>query len=103
MVEVAVFDAGDDLVEEPAGFVGIEPPLGDNVIEKLPIGDVLHHHKDVGRGVDDFVEADDVWVGAHFEDVDLAADFFAHVQLFDAVAVEDFDGDLCVCVCVLVE
>ena len=47
------------------------PALGDDVVEELPVGHVLHHHEDVRGRVDHLVQPDDVRVRAHLEDVDL--------------------------------
>lgn len=63
-LKVAVFDTGNDLMEEVTCFVGGETAFGYDVVEQFAAGYVFVDEEDIGGCIDDFVEADDVWVGA---------------------------------------
>ena len=86
-VAVAVLHAGDDLLEEVPGFVFAQAAFLDDVVEEFATLDVLHHHVDVVRGFQDFVQADDVRVHEQPQDLNLPSDLFLHVDGFDLLPV----------------
>mmetsp|Transcript_26940 Transcript_26940/g.75743 ORF Transcript_26940/g.75743 Transcript_26940/m.75743 type:complete len:310 (-) Transcript_26940:208-1137(-) len=94
LLEVAVLDSRNDLVEEVAGLVSRQASFGHDVIEQLSSGNVLDDEEDIGGRVDDFVESDDVRVRAQVQDVDLALDLFLHAKLLDLGLVQDLHRDL---------
>lgn len=55
-----------------------------------------HDDEDVGRGVDDLVQPDDVRVAAHPQDVDLSPHLVHDVQVLDAALVDDLHRHLLV-------
>lgn len=83
---------GEDLLEEPPGPFLCQLSVLDDVVEQLSARDVLHDHEDVGRGGDDLVQLDDVWVTEQLEVLDLSSDLADHVEALDLLSVQDFDG-----------
>jgi len=93
-VVVTVLDTGDDLMEEVPRLVGVQAAFCHDVVKELPVGDVLHDDENIGWCVDDLIEADDVRVTALLKDVYLALNLFGHVELCDAVPIQDLDRDM---------
>ena len=91
-MKVTVFDAGYYLVEQGACLVSGQAAAGHDVVEQFPAGDVLHDHEYVRGRVDDLVQADDVWVRAHLEYVDLPPHLLCHLHVLDAALVQDLHG-----------
>ena len=63
--------------------------VGDDEVEELSPWHKFHDHVDVGRSVDDLVQADDVRMVEELEDFDLASDFLIHLQLPDPITIQD--------------
>lgn len=83
VLTVTVLDASDDLLEEVPCFCLGQPPLLDNVVKELASRDVLEHHENVRRRVDDLIETDNMRMREAFEVRDLAPDLFGHVEAAD--------------------
>ena len=92
-VFVNVLDSRQNLLHELDGLSFVKPFSLDDVIKELTSFSVLHDEMDVGFGLDDFIELDDVGVAEDFEDADLTGDAF-DVGLFDDfLFLQGFDGD----------
>ena len=92
VVTVAIFHAGDDLLEEPPGVVLLQLAVLNDVVEEFSAGDVFHHHEDVGGRGDDLIELNDVRMSEQLQVLNFPPDFSHHVQVFDFLPVEDLDG-----------
>jgi hypothetical protein len=60
------------LLEKVTGFVLHQTPHLHNVVEEFSTFHVFHHNVDVRWGLDDLVQADDVWVVEEASDLDLS-------------------------------
>lgn len=85
------------LMEKVPRLVGWQTTSRDDVIEELAARDELHDDKNIRRSVDHFIEADDVRMRAHFEDVDLAADLLGHLHVLDLAFVQNLHRHLQAC------
>lgn len=93
-VRVEVFDGFEDLKVVVRGFGLLEAFLLDDSLEELAAADVLHDEVDLGVGLEDLEELDDVGVAKLAEDVDFSLDASEIGFIFDAVLFKDFDGDI---------
>ena len=55
VVEMTILHPRDNLMEEPPGFVGVQPAFGDDVIEELAVGLFVWVGGWVGGWVDDSI------------------------------------------------
>lgn len=98
-LKMAIFDTGYNLMEEIPRFVGGKAAFGNNVVEEFSPGHIFVDEEYIGGGIDDFVEADNVWVCAEVKDINFALDFFFHSELFNFSFVEDLDCHFVSCDC----
>lgn len=94
LLKVAVFYARNDLVKKVSSFVCAETPFADNVIEELSTGDVFINEKDVCGSINDFIQADNVWMGTEMQDIDFSLNLFFHSKLLDLRLVQDLHRNL---------
>ena len=88
-----VFNTVDQLVVELAGFLLAQSLALYNVVEQLAALNELHHKEQVTRGLDDFVELDDVGVPDQLKNVDLSTDPFDVCHVHYLILLEDLDGN----------
>ena len=69
-----VLDASDELPEELAGLMLLQPFLFHYHLEELPLGHVFHDQEKLLWSLDDLVELDDVGMPDLLQDVDFASD-----------------------------
>ena len=87
-----VLDSRDQLLEETARLILLEPVLRGDVLEQFPVAAVLHYQEDPVRRLDYFVHLDDVRVPHDLQDVDLTRHSLDVVDVFDLPLVQDLDG-----------
>ena len=97
LLKVTILDTGDDLMEEIPCLIGGQTSFRDNVIKQFSTRHVLIDKENVGRGVDDFVQPNDVRVCTQMQNVDFPLYFFFHPQLFDLGLVQNLDRNLVSC------
>ncbi len=90
-LKVAVFDTRYNLMKEVSCFIGREAPFGYNIVEEFATGYVFIDKEDVCGRVDDFVEADDMWMCTEVQNINFALDLFFHAELFDFCLIQDLD------------
>ncbi len=78
-------------MKEISCFIGREAAFGYNVVEEFTTGYVFIDKEDVRGCVNDFVEADDMWMRAEVENINFALDLFFHTELFDLCLIQDLD------------
>lgn len=71
---VQVLDAGDELPEELAGLMLLQPFLFYDHLEELPLGHVLHHQEELLWSLNYLVQLNDVWVPDLLQNVDFSSD-----------------------------
>jgi len=54
--------------------------FGNDIVKEFSTGNILHNNENVGDGINDLVESNDVWMIEHLQDVDFSPDLGAHVQ-----------------------
>jgi hypothetical protein len=108
-VAMAVLDCTDDLLEEFAGLVLLQPSVVDNVVEQFTAS-IFEDHDDFSRRCYDRVagevsnmkqytwvgnvQLDDVGVSQQLQILDLAFDSAGHISGNQSLAVDDLEGDL---------
>lgn len=100
-VAVAVLYAGDNLLKEAARIIVGQPASLDDKVKQLAAARVLRHDEHIARRLDHLVQADDVGMHAHLEDLDLALELLLHLLGADLLAVQDLDRDHLACRLVL--
>lgn len=55
------------------------PSFRYDVIKQFSIRYIFHHHKDVRRRINHFIQTNDVRMSTHFEDVNLSSHFLPHI------------------------
>lgn len=93
---VAEVDGGDKLTKVVASGGFRQPATTSDQREELAAADELHSEKDLGSRSHDFVQLDDVWMGHHFHDGDLALHLLNHTGAEDFLFANDFHGDVTV-------
>lgn len=89
---VDVLNPRNDLLEEPACLLLLKPLSFDDIVEQLASVCVFHDEEQLARGLDDFIELNDIGVSDDLKDVDLSSHPL-HIRLvLDLVFLEYFDG-----------
>ena len=91
VVKVTVFDAGNDLMEKVASFIGRQTTLGDDVVEELAARHVFVNKKDICWRVNDLIQPNNVWMSAEMQNINFSLHLFIHSKLLDLGLVEDLD------------
>ena len=71
-----VFDSGNDLLENPAGFWFFDLCVLNDEIKELATICIFHDKEELFWSFDDLIELDEIGVSDHFEDVDFSLDSF---------------------------
>ena len=91
---VQVFNTGENLMEESAGFAVLQPALFYYVFEQFPTACILHYQKELLRGLNYLIQLHDIWMPNDFQNVDLShhSCYIGLVLYF--IFFKDFNGDL---------
>lgn len=92
LTEVA--DRPDQLLVKPARFLFLELGFAGDVREEFPVAAVLHNDVEPGRGFNNLVHLNDVWVAHYLQNMDLTRYSLYVVHFCDLVLFEDFYRDL---------
>ena len=67
-----VFDSSNNLLEEFACLIFLEPSISNYIVEELTSTCILHNEVQLFWGLDNFIKLYDVWVANKLENVDFS-------------------------------
>ena len=93
---VQILHSRQNLLQKLSGGRLRKLALLDDVVEQLAAFTILHDHVELLRGLNNFVEVDDVWVPDQLEYVDLARHALYVRDFCDPLLFQNFDCHLLV-------
>jgi hypothetical protein len=89
-----VLNTRNEFEIEFAGLFLAQTSVPDDVVEQLASVGILHDHKQLFFGLDDFIELDDVRMAYFLQDFDFTSNSLDILLIVNFVLLKNFDGDL---------